>query len=172
MYEDLGADDSASIALAQNLFRDQSTQAGLVAIATNFSVIPTTITALEEHGLSLEEFPTLVVNLKEKLGQLPSQLQSIRTKFDRVLEAETVFSQPCRMRSLHRGEPQGDFLPHTEDLAAFKHAPIVSCEVGRTFSQYEDIFRDTRQSFIFDNRKKYVIVASNPKSDQISEESQ
>ena len=171
MYEDLGADDSASIALAQNLFRDQSTQAGLVAIATNISVIPTTITALEEHGLSLEELPTLVVNLKEKLGQVPSQLQSIRT-FDRVLEAKTVFSQPCRMRSLHRGEPQRDFLPHTEDLAAFKHASIVSCEVGRTFSQYEDIFRDIRQSFIFDNRKKYVIVASNQKSDQISEESQ
>ena len=140
MCEDLDADDSASIGLAQRLFKDPSTQAGLAAIATNSSVIPTTITALEEHGLSLEKSSTLVDDLKEKLRQLPSQLQSIRAKFDRVLEANAGFSQLFQIRSLHHGEPQGDFLPNTEDLPAFKHAPIVSCEVKRTFSQYKAIF--------------------------------
>ena len=54
------ADDSASIALAQSLLKDPSSLSGLAAIAANFSVIQTTITALEEHKLSLEESTTLV----------------------------------------------------------------------------------------------------------------
>ena len=54
------ANDSASIALAQSLFKGPSTLSGLVAIGTDFSLNPTTITALVEHGLSLEESTTLV----------------------------------------------------------------------------------------------------------------
>ena len=49
------ADDSASIALAQSLLRDPSTLSGLAAVAADFNVIPTTITALKEHEVSLEE---------------------------------------------------------------------------------------------------------------------
>ena len=47
------------------------------------------------------------------------------------------------------------------ELSMFKYAPITSCDVEISFSQYKAIFRPNRQSFNFDNLKKHVIVYCN-----------
>jgi len=47
------------------------------------------------------------------------------------------------------------------ELCVFKFAPVTSCDVERSFSQYKAIFRPNRQIFNFENLKKHVIVYCN-----------
>ena len=158
---ELDAEDAVAISLSQSLFKDPSVRAGVVAIASNFSAIPRTIEALEKHGASLEESTGLVEELAHELSRLPSSLRSIHAKFEKVVGGNSGFTELCKVRNLHRGETRGTAVGNTEDLLLLKYAPIVSCEVERTFSQYKTVFRDNRHSLLFDNLKKYVIVACN-----------
>ena len=75
LCNDLDASDAASIAMAQNMLVDPDVRAGLVA--SNFSSISRAISLLEEGGLSLEEFTSLVEALGRDLSVLPQDLQPI-----------------------------------------------------------------------------------------------
>jgi hypothetical protein len=46
-----------------------------------------------------------------------------------------------------------------EDLSNFKYAPIVSCDVERSFSKYISMFRDDGMSFHFENLK-FIFITS------------
>ena len=50
-------------------------------------------------------------------------------------------------------------------ISLLKYAPTTSCDVERSFSQYKAIIRSNRRSFIFENLKKYVVVACNTRSE-------
>ncbi|XP_018494963.1 uncharacterized protein LOC108864235 [Galendromus occidentalis] len=162
VLEDLDEKDAGSIKEAKNLFLDETIRANLVAIASNLSDIPHCITALEEYGLSLERSTHIVENLRRKMELLPADLRAISRKFENVIDGNTGFVELCRIRDVMRGEVVDDLanIP-VEDLLVLKFAPIVSCEVERTFSRYKNIFRDNRHRFLFENLKKFVIVACN-----------
>lgn len=46
-----------------------------------------------------------------------------------------------------------------EDLSYFKYAPIVPCDVERSFSKYKRMLCDNRMSFKFGNLK-YIFITS------------
>jgi len=47
------------------------------------------------------------------------------------------------------------------EIAAFKFAPVVSCEVARSFSRYKAILRDNRHRILFANIRKDRILHCN-----------
>lgn len=159
--DELDEEDAAAIGQTQTLF-NESAVFGLVAIVSNFSEIPATIQALEEHGLSPEDSTKRIDDLREKLRRLPAELGDISTKFEKVFGGNVGFKELCSIRDTMRGiVTEGSLTIPVEDSLLMKFAPIVSCEVERSFSQYKSILRDNRQSFLFENLKKYVIVACN-----------
>ena len=143
-------------------FKGASVKAGVIAIAIHFSELPT-IGKLEEHGLSLEDSTNLVENLLQELKSIPPGMKPIyEDMLQGVLDANTGRAELLKMRNLLRGEAAGgDQVPPADDILAFKFAPIVSCEVERTFSQYGTVLRDNRQSLLFENLKRYLIVFCN-----------
>lgn len=56
-------------------------------------------------------------------------------------------------------ELENEYYPN--ELASFKYAPITSVDVERSFSMYKSFLRPNRQSFTFDNIKKYLFVYTN-----------
>ena len=132
---------------------------GLVAIAS-LHQLPTTIRALEEHGIALEDSVNLVWDLGRKLRAPSQNLRKEAEKIQDVMVSNPGYAEMCRVRNTLRSQLRGD-QPSVaaEDLSFMKCAPITSCEVERTFNRCKAIFRDNRQSFIFENLKKYVIVA-------------
>ena len=48
-----------------------------------------------------------------------------------------------------------------EAVQCFVFAPLVSCEVERTFSKFKSIFKDNRKAFTFEKLKQHVVVACN-----------
>ena len=108
-----------------------------MAIASNFGAIPRTIAGLKKHGASLEESTNFVEDLRHRPRELSSRLQSIHPKFEMIVKGSCGLGELCTVRDLHHGEAQGRALENTEDLLSVrvtKFAPIVSCEVERTFS--------------------------------------
>ena len=91
---------------------------------------------------------------------LPQNLPTVAEKIQDVMVSYSTYTEMCRVRNTLRGQIRGD-QPSVaaEDLSFMKFAPITSCEVERTFNRYKAIFRDNRQSFIFENLKEYAIVA-------------
>ncbi|KAG7165044.1 hypothetical protein Hamer_G004800 [Homarus americanus] len=47
------------------------------------------------------------------------------------------------------------------DLLCMKHAPIVSCDVERVFSEYKAMLTDNRRGFNFENLRHHVIIKCN-----------
>lgn len=45
-----------------------------------------------------------------------------------------------------------------EDIAKFKMAPLTSCDVERSFSQYKAILRDNRRGFSFENFRQCFVT--------------
>ena len=66
---------------AEQLFGDSKARAGVFAIAEFLSDGPRTITALKEHGLSLDEPTRLVDALAERLMAFAENLHSIRDEY-------------------------------------------------------------------------------------------
>ncbi len=48
-----------------------------------------------------------------------------------------------------------------DEVAAFKYAPIVSCDVERSFSKYRAFLSDNKLSFSFENIRKHMMIACN-----------
>ncbi|KAF0750784.1 Uncharacterized protein FWK35_00038040, partial [Aphis craccivora] len=52
-----------------------------------------------------------------------------------------------------------------DDIAFMRYAPITSVDVERSFSAYKNLLTDNRQSFLFDNIKRALIVQCNSKDE-------
>jgi hypothetical protein len=49
----------------------------------------------------------------------------------------------------------------SKDVTLFKYAPLTSCDVDRSFSQYKKILSDNRRSFLFKNLKMHLVINCN-----------
>lgn len=68
----------------------------------------------------------------------------------------------CRLRD---GDNE-DFCSETfgwriNDMLVLERAPIVSCTVGRSFSQYKALLRQNRESMLFENLGAFIVDACN-----------
>ena len=162
MCSELNPRDAAAIGRVQKAFNDRSVKLDLECITEYFSCLPTSIVALEGHNLALERVRAIVEKLKDSFRNLPPRLLSAKEKLGSVLQKYSGFTDLCRLRDLANEETrENDSGLSLHELLCLDRAPVTSCAVERTFSQYKAILRENRQSFLFHNLKAFVVVACN-----------
>ncbi len=161
------ADDAVSIREAQNLFAKMNIHADLLCITRNFAVLPRAIKKLEESGLTLQKSIELYSAVETLISNLEDvSLQPIRTKFTTVRDKNTGLHVMRTVLSMLKDESvRYDAISlgqiSAEDLLCFKNAPLVTCEVERSFSRYKTIFRENRHRFKFENLKMILVISCN-----------
>lgn len=85
-----------------------------------------------------------------------------RSKFTNVLSKNRGYSTLKKIDDIINSEVTEcgeDEKLSVEDLSSFKYAPIVSCDVERSFSKYNSMLRDNRRSFQFENLKSIFVTS-------------
>lgn len=140
----------------------------MIYIKSNFECLSTAITQLQEQKLSLFDS----IQIKEKISDIFKTLQgqhsdSIKTKFDSVLNNNHSYKMICKISEIISGEEKNMTnlgLPEDmtlNDFSCFKYAPITSADVERSFSIYTNLLTHNRRSFKLDKIKKFLIVQCN-----------
>ncbi len=85
----------------------------------------------------------------------------VQAKLDDVLQKNQGLIVLRQISAVLQG--RADVLPEgynftAAEIAAFKFAPVVSCDVERSFSRYRAFLRDNRQSFLLQNIRKHMIL--------------
>jgi hypothetical protein len=103
----------------------------------------------------------LIENIKIKFEGGPG-IDFARSKLTNVLSKNRGYSTLKKIDGIINGEviecDEDEKLP-VEDLSSLKYAPIVSCDVERSFSNYKSMLQDNRRSFQFENLKSIFIIS-------------
>ncbi|PNF36764.1 hypothetical protein B7P43_G11157 [Cryptotermes secundus] len=87
--------------------------------------------------------------------------QCLRRDGTEFYRKDPGYEQICEIEEILAGKctelPSKKSLT-VEQIAAFVHAPLSSCEVERRFSRYKDVLRDSRRRLTMENLKDLVIV--------------
>lgn len=160
-------DEAESIKKSKELFEDKHLQNDLAYLKSNFCFLIQAITNLEKSTLSLDEGLNTILNVKDKLNKCNGRAaELVKTKMDFILKKNKGFKTLLKIHRIINGEYENeeediDINLTPGKIASFKYAPITSCDVERSFSQYKSILRSNRRSFIFENLKQHIIVACN-----------
>lgn len=133
-------------------------------IKSNYCFLSHNIKALENPSTSLNENLKIIEGIEKKVSEAEGPVAEIaKQKLKYILDKNKGFDTLKTINKVLSGSFEGTAdVPYTiSELGVFKCAPITSCDVERSFSQYKAIFRPNRQSFNFDNLKKHVIVYCN-----------
>jgi hypothetical protein len=155
-----------AIRVAKGLLSDARMQNDIAYVHANFGFLCGTIGNLEKRGLRATEVLDIVNTTVERLSAADGDVgKAIAAKFSAVLAKNTGLRTIREVCAVLRGNanavvsPPFKFSP--KELACYRYAPLVSCEVERSFSQYKSVLRDNRQSFLFENLRCYLIIHCN-----------
>ncbi|KAL4104508.1 hypothetical protein QTP88_019803 [Uroleucon formosanum] len=158
--------DATSIEKVIDLIADPDLELNLVFIKSYFGSLPNSITRLESSNICLADSIGIVEEQKNKI-QLAKNIvgREIQHKFKTVLEKNSGYKTMQIISKILEGqEVTKEGLPddlNADDITFFKHAPITSVEVERSFSTYKTLLSDNRRSFLFENIKHTLIVQCN-----------
>ncbi|KAI1710627.1 hypothetical protein DdX_10690 [Ditylenchus destructor] len=148
------------IRISQELFNKQGVAHQLAYIQCNFSTLPKAITKLESQGLTLSQNLEVLAEVKTAISNAGGHIgQKIQTKLDFVMQNNPGLSKMAEIAKVQNGE-EAELEVETmapKQLAVMKYAPMVNCDVDRSFSIYKNILTDNRTSFIEVNLEMYII---------------
>jgi hypothetical protein len=131
----------------------------------NFGFIPDLITIVEKSGVPINES---IRHVDEAFGLLNAAGGDIASLIQLKID---VFSKKAGLRTLRqisdilegRSELSGveGYQHSPAELAAYKFAPLVSCDVERSFSKLKALLRDNRAKLTFEHLKQYLVVNCN-----------
>ncbi|KAL4100716.1 hypothetical protein QTP88_020750 [Uroleucon formosanum] len=126
----------------------------------NFDSIKYVISHLDNEAKSIKKSKELFENkhLQNNLAYLKiAELVKIKTDF--ILKKNKGFQTLLKIRSTINGEYEEEEDVNINltlgQIGSFKYATITSCDMERSFSQYESILRSNRWSFVFENLKQH-----------------
>ncbi|PSN31351.1 hypothetical protein C0J52_25994 [Blattella germanica] len=162
----LSTEDARAIRTAQEVFKDDEMEGKLAYIKTNFGSLPSAIDRLQERGIALGKSIALVKDVQEKLDSVVGDIgEKVSMKIRSVLDKNPGYKTVCTIVKVLSGESfktaqiQDKLTP--SDLSLFKYAPVVSAEVERSFSMYNNVLADNRRSFSFQNLRMYTVIYCN-----------
>jgi hypothetical protein len=86
----------------------------------------------------------------------------VLAKFNVTIEKNTGFAELKAISNvLKSNENDTSINLDPTQMCNLMYAPIVTCDVERSFSRFKSIFRDNRRSFLAENLEMYVIVNCN-----------
>ena len=103
----------------------------------------------------------IINDVQDALEEVPGEHgERIREKMETVLKKNPGFDAVQDIAIvLNGGQMNTGLAPNV--IAKFKHAPIQSCEVERSFSVYKKILADDRTNFTPENLEMYMICNCN-----------
>jgi len=166
VLDQLCDDDAASIAAAKVQFKKPGIRQHLAYIKTWFSNLPKAISHLEDSKLSLVESVGLLNKLKLDFLSAPGDgANAAGMKLNQVLNKNDGLSKLSCVAKILDGEENtllgGEENYTPSDIAAYLYAPIVSCDVERSFSRYKTLLADNRRSLKFENLKHLFVAYCN-----------
>ncbi|XP_003738430.1 uncharacterized protein LOC100897181 [Galendromus occidentalis] len=164
---DLDSTDAAAIGEAQDLYRLDSLRQDLILISANLHFVPRTITLLETSGASLQESLQHVRDFEAMINFTRRQkLYPVKQKLEFVLSRNTGLESLRQIQGVLEGSLRLEESPiasalSVEQVPKFKFAPIVSCDVERSFSVFKSLFRENRNGLTAAHLKEYIVIACN-----------
>lgn len=137
----------------------------LAFIKCNFECLTVTITKIQSKGVLLSETIEIFDSVRPILAFTTKRKEFLK-KFDYVANKNTGLATLRKISMILSGhkfnEPDkfiDELTPH--ELQTFKYAPVVSCDVERSFSDYKRVLDNSRRSFIFENLRKHLVIYCN-----------
>lgn len=166
VVDSLEAQDARAIQIVQELFSDSEMKGRLAYIKANFGSLSSTITRLQERGVTLQKMIALVKTTEDALENVCGDIgELVSGKLKRVLQKNSGYKVLCSITRVLMGE---DFSTTdieeeltSSDLVHFKYAPIASVDVERSFSMYKNVLADNRRSFSFENLRMVTVIYCN-----------
>lgn len=152
--------DSESVKHAKRIFEDtDKLRSQLCKIKQHYVFLIGSIDKLQTKGVTLEESVRIVIDTIARIQTVPDV--EVREKMQAVLKKNPGLTSLTAISkndiaALNKFEQFTSMSP--TDLAAFKYAPITSCDVERSFSVFKSMLHDNRKSFNFDNLRMHLIV--------------
>ena len=164
---ELDSNDAKSIRKAKAIIAKTNIKRDLAFIKCHFARIPAAIKTLEEKGTPLTNAIKTFMSVRIDLLGIQKREEFLE-KFDfvhnknnglKTLEVIGEILTGDVPKDTEREKQMNEMNPN--ELAAFKYAPITSCDVERSFSAYKRLLEDCRHSFLFENLKKHVVIHCN-----------
>lgn len=152
-------------AASDKVFTD-TLSGNLAYINANFSVVSKAIAQLEAAGTKLCDALDIVQHVQSELGRARGRVaEKVNNKLQSVLQRNPGYSTMCKISESLSGNATTfeDNEPKLacRDLAAFKYAPVTSCDVERSFSRYKTILSDNRRCLKMENLKMHLVIQCN-----------
>lgn len=159
------ADEAESIAKAKDVMAKSNLKKDLAFIKSNFACLSAAITKIQARGVLLHDAIEIFDSLQPELQRIQKQKQFVN-KLNAVSTKNTglaIMRKICQVLNGEMLEEPDDYIDNLTplEIEAFKYAPVVSCDVERTFSHYKRVLENCRRSFVFENLKHHVIVHCN-----------
>ena len=152
-------DDSQAIVEAKKLFQDLDIVPQLAVIKANFTVLIRTIKALEGRLLLVKSME-FVEKLQEELT-----LEPFAGKLKAVLGKNPGFAKMQQMAKALSGSEANLEGIDANQMANMANAPIVTCDVERTFSCLRDLNTPKRGSLNEEHIKDVLVIQWNNHTD-------
>jgi hypothetical protein len=147
---------------------DRNLECNLTYIKSNFETLPETIIRLELSIRTLADSIQIVIEFQNKIQEIKNERGKIvQLKLKNVLKKNTGFNTICNISKILEGTELSrtsllDDLSF-DDMAFMPYAPITFVDVKRGFSAFKNLLTYNRQSFLFENIKRVLVVQCNSK---------
>ena len=143
--------DAICIQKVQKLIKKSQLKIELSYILSNFQFFTEILTKIQSKSASLEksielfqEFEAQLLGIKGDFGEKLSE------KYYYLINKNGGLNITKNIYQIQMGINLETKLTR-DQIAAFKYAPITSCEVERTFSMYKFMFNQRKHNVIFEN---------------------
>lgn len=165
MLDQLNPNDAAAIRLARDAIHSPTIIAHLVQIDSHFHGLVDAICRLETQGNTLTDSIKLIDSVSAELSTSEAPIARVALeKMNSVLSKNPGLKVLKRIGAVLEGtstDIPGENVYDANDVAAFKFAPITSCDVERIFSRFSYEFSERRRSFKFENLCMHTVLSAN-----------
>jgi hypothetical protein len=158
--------DAQSIVRVRSLLSSVTVRDEVAFITANYSFLAEAIEKLEKSGSQLRTALEVVNDASRRIESVEGDIgRHVRQKLKAVLDGNKGYVTLGAISRILASEATEE--DHNLEclrkfsaaqLACFKYAPVVSCDVERSFSRYRAMLRDNRQSFTTEHIKMYFVV--------------
>uniref|UniRef100_A0A915DTK8 HAT C-terminal dimerisation domain-containing protein n=1 Tax=Ditylenchus dipsaci TaxID=166011 RepID=A0A915DTK8_9BILA len=130
----------------------------LAYIHSYFAVIPSAIGNLESEGMELTVSLRIFLEVKSAVKKAPGEIgRKVEKKFEYVMRNNPGLERLLAASKVLSGDFDETNTPSPNVIAAYKYAPVVSCDVERSFSIYKNILAENRTNFTPKNLEMYIV---------------
>jgi len=155
-------DDAACVRDSKESFANPKIKLELSFINAHYCFIKDVILKLENRNLELIFSIDLIEKVVNELDKVPGGI-NIKKKCDQVFSKNIGLTQLKKISKVLLGEANEELKINLnpDELASFKYAPITTCDLERSFSQYKSILRENRRRFDQSTLCKYMVIYYN-----------